>query len=69
MGKVFQKNYRLHVTVHQTPSLFAYWVKEPKEFGVVEFDENENVISIEEKPSHPKSNWALTGLYFYDDPM
>lgn len=48
------------------PSLFAYWVSNPTEFGIVEFDKIGNIISIKEKPKFSKSNWALTGLYFYD---
>lgn len=46
-------------------TIFGYYVKDPERFGIVEFDENKNVVSVEEKPEHPKSNYAITGLYFY----
>ena len=48
-------------------TIFAYYIKDPKQYGVVELDKDNRVISIEEKPKNPKSNFAVTGLYFYDN--
>lgn len=48
-------------------TIFGYYVKDPERFGIVEFDKNRNVVSVEEKPEHPKSNYCITGLYFYDN--
>ena len=47
--------------------IFGYYVNDPKEFGVVEFDKDGNVLSLEEKPAKPKSNYVVPGLYFYDN--
>ncbi len=46
--------------------IFGYYVKNPKDYGIVNFDKNNNIISLEEKPKKPKSNWAIPGIYFYD---
>jgi len=59
---------RLQNAVNQEKgaTVFAYWVKDPEQYGVVEFDQYGKAISLEEKPIHPKSSYAVTGLYFYD---
>ncbi len=51
----------------ESATVFSYWVKDPERYGIVNFDDAGMVANIEEKPKHPKSNWAVTGLYFYDN--
>jgi glucose-1-phosphate thymidylyltransferase len=55
------------VTIDKGALIFGYWVRDPERYGVAEFNEQGKVLSIEEKPSIPKSNYAVTGLYFYDN--
>ena len=66
-GQGFSPLLRKSVTMKKGAILYAYQVADPKKFGVVEFDENLKVKSIEEKPNKPKSNFAVTGIYFYDN--
>jgi len=47
-------------------TIFGYYVNDPERFGIMEFDQDWNILSVEEKPKHPKSNYCITGLYFYD---
>lgn len=47
--------------------VFGYYVNDPHRYGIVEFDDNKQIVSVEEKPENPKSNYAITGLYFYDN--
>ena len=51
----------------QGATVFGYWVKDPQNYGVVDFDDQDRVVGVEEKPDKPKSNYAITGLYFYDN--
>ena len=66
-GQGFTPMLRQAAARQKGATVFGYQVKDPERFGVVEFDEQQRVISIEEKPKHPKSNFAVTGLYFYDN--
>ncbi|MCG9707726.1 MULTISPECIES: glucose-1-phosphate thymidylyltransferase RfbA [unclassified Pseudoalteromonas] len=66
-GSNFSPKLKAHAKLDQEACIFAYQVNDPERFGVVEVDENFNGISIEEKPLEPKSNYAVTGLYFYDN--
>ena len=66
-GSNLKKRMTSAINRDKKATAFAYHVNNPKEFGVVEFDKNNRAISIEEKPKKPKSNFAITGLYFYDN--
>lgn len=66
-GRGFSEKLQNAAGLEQGAVIFGYHLQNPKEFGVVEFDTNGNVLSIEEKPEHPKSNYAIPGLYFYDN--
>lgn len=66
-GQSFSKVLKEAASRDRGATIFGYYVKDPREYGVVEFDENGMALSIEEKPEHPKSNYAVPGLYFYDN--
>lgn len=65
-GHDLSKLVRIATQKDEGATVFAYYVKDPKRYGIVEFDKNRKAISLEEKPKKPKSNFAVTGLYFYD---
>ena len=66
-GQGFQSLLLQAAKVEKGAHIFGYWVTDPRRYGVVEFDKSLNVLSLEEKPAKPKSNYAVTGLYFYDN--
>lgn len=66
-GQSFSNHLKEVASLENGAMIFGYYVQDPREFGVVEFDENNKVISLEEKPEKPKSKYAVPGLYFYDN--
>ena len=66
-GQSFSQVLKRAAEREQGATIFGYYVKDPREYGVVEFDADGKALSIEEKPEHPKSNYAVPGLYFYDN--
>ncbi len=66
-GEGFVSMLKKAMTINTGAYIFGYFVSDPQRFGIVEFDKDHNVLSVEEKPKNPKSNYAITGLYFYDN--
>ncbi|PBN41125.1 sugar phosphate nucleotidyltransferase, partial [Sphingobium sp. D43FB] len=66
-GQHFSEQLQKAAAHTEGATVFGYWVKDPERFGVIDFDDEGRALSIEEKPKHPKSSYAVTGLYFYDN--
>jgi glucose-1-phosphate thymidylyltransferase len=66
-GQGFSQMLKRAASLKEGAVIFGYYVKDPRSYGVVEFDEQNNVVSLEEKPQNPKSNYAIPGLYYYDN--
>jgi glucose-1-phosphate thymidylyltransferase len=66
-GQAFSRNLEEATKIDEGAYIFGYYVKNPEEFGVLEFDQENNVLAIEEKPINPKSNYVVPGIYFYDN--
>jgi len=66
-GQGLKEKIQIAAKIEKGATIFGYYVKDPQSYGVAEFDKNRNVISLEEKPKKPKSNYAVIGLYFYDN--
>lgn len=66
-GQRFSETLQKGASLNRGALIFGYYVKDPREYGVIEFNDQHNVISLEEKPDNPKSNYAVPGLYFYDN--
>jgi len=66
-GQAFSKNLEEACKIDKGAYIFGYYVKNPEDFGVLDFDEEQNLLSIEEKPKNPKSNYVVPGIYFYDN--